>query len=162
MKIKLVGTNECEIRVEPIKIGDYGVFFISGMERSPEDEYILCQEIESQIKRHVTNVGHTYIHQKHVYETDDGVQHERLYDALEHLFDEDGGLLPRYSYTYERPGNKGVRTVGHAYDFRDLVEEAWENPWNFTVTGTPLNDRQKKFLDRVISESPRLQIGKYV
>jgi hypothetical protein len=139
--IKIKATNECEVVVTPEKVW-FG-------ERSPEREYQYCKEIENSIKRHVDGVKHTWINQKHVYEAD-GYEFDTLFEALEYLYWDD--TYEYYTYRFKRPSDNGVGTRGTVYSFRELIEKAYKNPWDFTVLEAEpeLSERQKEFLKNVI------------
>ena len=147
MLIKLTPTNEITIEVEPIHAGNYGLFSVSGQHRSPEDEYSLAQEIESQIKRHIDDIQYTNINQKRVYEDEVGNEYETLFDLLEDKFNE---TSHPYRYRYERPSDKGIGTSGSTYDFKELIETAFSNSHKFEVTSGNLTDEQNKFLNKVV------------
>lgn len=150
---KRVETNDCEIRINAKSAGDFGFVRIGGMERTPKEEYRACEEILSQIKRHVDGVGWTDIQQGFMYQTDDGEEFEFLYDVLAHLYDEDGSL-PYYSYRYQHP-NENYGSSGILNDFKDVITMAWNHPWNFELRfdSTLLTEEQQSFLDNVITAS---------
>lgn len=148
--IKKVPTNDVEIVLQAKSAGDFGFIRIGTMERTPEQEYRNCEEIVSQIKRHIDGVGWTHIHQKHIFETEDGSEFESLYAALAHLYDETGCDEALFEYRFERPSDKGVGTRGRANSFNELIETAYKNPHKFTVVRGSLNPEQKTFLDNVL------------
>ncbi|GIO13566.1 hypothetical protein J19TS2_31210 [Cohnella xylanilytica] len=150
--IKKVPTNDVEILLQAKSAGDYGFFQIGSMGRTPEQEYRACEEIVSQIKRHVEGVGWTYIQQNHVYETEDGEQYESLYEALEHLFDAEG-CSSVYEVRYVRPSDQGVGTRRRPKSFEELIETAYLNPHSFEVVSGQLSPEQQKFLNRVLEAS---------
>lgn len=146
--IKRVETNDCEIRITARSAGDFGFVRMSGIERTAREEYRLCEEIVSNIKRHVDDIGWTYIEQKGLYETEDGEQFETLYDALAHLYDE-YGCVAQYEYRHHAP-NQQYGTRGRAKSFEDLIVAAYQEPHNFEVIRGELSPEQQKFLTRVI------------
>jgi hypothetical protein len=154
MTIKRIDTNDCEIRINAKSKGDFGFVHIGGMERSPKEEYRECEDILSQIKRHVDGVGWTDIAQKQMYETASGDQFDSLYEALEELYDEHGSS-PIYSIRYERPSDNGTGTRRTFNDFKEVITEAWSNPWKFELQNfsTPLTEEQEQFLSNVIAAS---------
>lgn len=151
MTIKTIKTNECEIRITPRNAGDYGFISIGGKERSADSEYRLCEEIVSNIKRHVDDIGWNYINQKQVYETEDGEQFETMFEALEHLYDEEG-CGSYFEYTYKRP-NDQYGTRSRANNFEKLIVDAYANPWDFELVRGELTPEQTMFLWKVVDAS---------
>lgn len=106
--------------------------------------------IKEQIERHVDDVDDVTVIQEFTYRDSFGIEHESLYDVLEYLFDEDGAL-EKYEFTYERPSDNGIGTRSRTDSFKELIEEAWKNPWKFElVSGPKLTTEQEKFLARVV------------
>lgn len=119
----------------------------------PEQAYRRGREIEDQIRRHVDDWEDTNVIQKYTYRDTHGQEHETLYDALEYWFDEDGAL-ETYEIRYERPNDIGAGTRRRFWSFKELIEEAWVNPWKFEiVSGPKLTTAQYKFLKNVLEES---------
>lgn len=151
MAIKRVGTNECEIRITPRSAGNFGFMIIGGESRSAHQEYRLCEEIVENIKRHVDDIGYTYIEQKTSFETDDGGKFESLFEALEHLYDEEGcGTM--FEYSYKRPNDK-YGTRSRTNSFERLIEEAYNNPWDFEIHKGNSTHEQALFLWKVVEAS---------
>ncbi len=151
MTIKRVATNECEIRITPRNAGDFGFVRIGGESRGAHQEYRLCEEIVANIKRHVDDIGHTYIDQKTSFETDDGGKFESLFEALEHLYDEEGcGTV--FEYSYKRPNDK-YGTRSRTNNFERLIEEAYNNPWDFELHCGDLTPDQTLFMWKVVDAS---------
>lgn len=146
--IKLKPTNNCYIKVFPRNAGNFGIFRMSGIERTPEEEYELCKEIEKDIKRHVDNIEYTYIDRGYVYVGNNDNEYDNLYEALEDLYAPEE-YVRGFTYRYENPFDNGVGTQGRVYDFKDLIINAYNKPWKFTVTGD-LTDLEKEFLNNVI------------
>lgn len=152
--IKLKPTNECEVIVEPKYAGNYGIFRIGGCQRIPKEEYNLCESIKTDIKRHVDDVGQVYIKQEHLYEVD-GEEFDTLYEALLYKHepeDIEKSILPKYSYRYKRP-NDNCGSCSSTNDFKKVIEEAYRNPWEFSVSNAEqiLTIEQQKFLQNVIN-----------
>jgi hypothetical protein len=106
--------------------------------------------MEDQIHRHVDDWEDTSVKQKYVYRDSNGVEHETLYDALEYWFDEDGAL-EGYEIRYERPQDNGVGSRTKLSSFKEVIEEAWNNPNKFEiVSGPKLTAAQYKFLNKVL------------
>jgi hypothetical protein len=151
MTIKRVATNECEIRITPRNAGDFGFVRISGESRSANQEYRLCEEIVDNIKRHVDDIGFTYIEQKPMYETEDGEQFETMFEALEHMYDTEG-CGSYFEYTYKRP-NDQYGTRSRANNFENLIVDAYANPWDFELVRGELTPEQTMFLWKVVDAS---------
>jgi hypothetical protein len=152
--IKLKPTNKCEVIVEPRYAGNYSVFRIGGCQRTPREEYNLCEGIKVDIKRHVDDVERVYTKQEYLYEVD-GEEFETFYEALEYKYepeDIEKSILPTYSYRYKRP-NDDCGSCSSTNDFKKLIEEAYRNPWEFTVNNAEqiLTKEQQKFLQNVIN-----------
>lgn len=145
--IKTIPTNDVEIRINARSAGDFG-FMRTFIERSPQDEYRVCEEIVREIKRHVDGVGWTHIQQKHVFETEDGSQYDTLFEALEYLYDD--GSAPQFEVRFVRPNDKGIGTATRPKSFDQLIETAYKNPHEFSVVRGNLTTNQKLFLDRVL------------
>lgn len=152
--IKLKPTNKCEVIVEPRYAGNYGVFSIGGCKRTPREEYNLCENIKTDIKRHVDDVEQVYTKQEYYYEID-GEEFETLYEALLYKYepeDIENNILPLYSYRYKRPNDDcGSRSCTN--DFRELIEKAYRNPWEFIVNNADkiLTIEQQILLQNVIN-----------
>ena len=148
--IKRVPTNNVEVIVTPRNPGDFGSIYIGGKERTPKEERSVAEEIKCNIQGNVGDVGHIYVMQKEMLVTEDGVEHETLYDALEHLFSDE---YFRYEYRYVRPSDNGVGSRAYAKSFPDLIEKAFQNPWDFEIhsANPPLSDQQKAFLNNVVA-----------
>ena len=149
--IKKVKTNSVEIRINAKAAGDYGFMRIGGMERTPEQEYQECEKMLAEIKRHVEGIGWSHISQSEIYQTDDGEEHETLYEALTHLFDEEDAL-PNYRYSYKKDTDQ-YGSAGTTNDFKEIILKAYSTPWNFKVTGTMLTEVQQLFLNNVLTAS---------
>lgn len=149
--IKKVKTNNVEIRINAKSAGDFGFMRIGGMERTPEKEYQECESILREIKRHVDNVGWSHIGQMEIFQTEDGEEHETLYEALSHLHDVEDAL-PTYRYRYQKDTDQ-YGCAGTTNDFKTIILQAYSAPWNFTVTGAELTDAQQLFLDNVLTAS---------
>lgn len=147
MKIKVVPTNNVTIEVTPRRAGNFGIVRFSGHERTPEAEYRLAKEIENNIKRHVDDIEYTQINQVRLYQDEYGDEYETLYDLLEDHFNE---FRTKYVYRYERPSDNGVVTQGYTYDFRFLIETAFNNPHNFQVLEGELTEHELQFLNKVL------------
>lgn len=130
MKIKRVPTNECEITVLPRSAGDYGIMRISGRERTPQEEYNVCDELKREIKRHC-DIGHISVSQKHNYQTEDGSEFEELYDAIENIIQPEEFVEPRY-FVRAKSSEKDHFTSMTAYSFRELTEIAYRYPYEFS------------------------------
>jgi hypothetical protein len=136
---KSIPTNECVIEITPRN---------AHRERTAREEYAECESIVSDIQRHVDNVGHITINQRHIYEDADGNTYDTLYDALVEHF---GADSYRYTYRYQRPSDThGTRA--YANTFRELIESAYRNPWAFEVVyaNPPLSESQRRFVDSVV------------
>lgn len=136
---KSIPTNECVVEITPRNVV---------RERTAREVYAECESIVSDIQRHVDNVGHVTINQRHIYEDADGNTYDTLYDALEEHF---GTELFRYTYRYQRP-NDTYGTRAYADTFRELIESAYRNPWAFEVVyaNPSLSESQRVFVDSVI------------
>ncbi|AIQ34206.1 hypothetical protein R50345_05940 [Paenibacillus sp. FSL R5-0345] len=151
MKIKTIETNECEIQINARNAGDFGFVRIGGQSRSPREEYRLCEEIVGNIKRHVDDIGWTNIHQKQMYETEDGEQFETMFEALEHLYDTEG-CGSYFEYRYKHPNEK-YGTRSRANNFEKLIVDAYANPYNFELVRGELTPEQTMFLWKVVDTS---------
>ena len=60
MGMKTTKTN-FHVVVSPRNPGDFGVCFISGQTRTPEAEERLCEDIASQIRRHVDDIQRPWV-----------------------------------------------------------------------------------------------------
>lgn len=147
MEIKLKPTDDVIVEVTPRSAGNYGIFSVSGQHRSPEDEYSLAKDIEDDIKRHVGDVQYTNINQRMVYEDEEGNEYETLFELLD--VNLDSAVIP-YRYRYERPTDSGVGTTGHTYNFKELVETAFNYPYKFTVISENLTNDQQEFINKVV------------
>lgn len=147
--IKQVPTEKCEVVVYPRNPGNFGSIRIGGMTRTPEEEYRLCQDIEKDIKRHVDDVETAYVRREYKYQTVDGDEFETKYEALEYLYASEDFRVRGFDYRYERPSDNGVGTSGRVYDFKKVIEEAYDYPWNFEVSEI-FSEEEKVFLDNVI------------
>lgn len=155
---KMIPTNEVIVEVYPEQ---YSGWF-NREEKSADRMYQDAKEIESNIKRHVDGVDSIHIIQKHKYQDKEtGNTYDSLYEMLEDKYAEDN--LEYYSFAYKRPSDNGVGTRSYAKSFRELIEEAYRNPFDFNLIkecSSRLTEEKEKFLNKVIEESLKLQTQK--
>ena len=147
MNIKSVKTNNVIVEVTPRNEGNYGFFSISGQQRTPDAEYRLAKQIESDIKRQIDDVEYINIKQETVYQDQEGEEFDTLFELLSSNLEHDD----TYIYRYVRPSDGDVGTRARTNDFRELIEVAFKNPHQFEVIDGELLDSQKEFLNSVIS-----------
>lgn len=128
-------------------------------EMTPDQARRKAEDIQNGIRRHIDGISGVHVIQKYVYVDQNGWEHESLYDALEGWFDEDGAL-EKYEFVYERPSDNGIGTRSRTDSFKELIEEAWKNPWKFElVNGPKLTPAQQKFLTKVIDAALDQKMG---
>ncbi len=63
--MKKVFREDFRLEVYPLNPGHFGSFSISGIRRTEDEEFALCESIKRQIRKHVDGIGGVYI----VYDT---------------------------------------------------------------------------------------------
>jgi hypothetical protein len=149
--IKTIPTNQCKVIVEPRNAGNFGFMRISGQERTVKEEYALCEEIKDNIKRHIDDIEYVFIEQEHKYVSENGNEYDSLFELLDKEYAEEQ-VADSYTCRYVRPSDNGTGTQSYAYNFQELVEKAYNNPWDFKVTHAypELTLERVNFLDKVI------------
>lgn len=149
---KQVATNDIEVVVSPNEKTITGTFKSFGEDLTTKERYNLANDIKSNIQRHVDDVEQVWINQKLVWESEDGVQYDTLYEGLQ---DEYSDFNFGYVARYVLPSDKGVGTRTAQMAFEKMIETAYRNPWSFELVfaNPPLTEEQNQFLQRVLEES---------
>lgn len=148
---KMVPTNDVTVEITPSRPWI--------VEFTADQAYRQSHDIADQIRRHVDGFENVCVNQKYAYIDHNGMEHETLYDALEYWFDEDGAL-EKYEVRYERPNDNAVGIRRAFSSFKEVVEEAWNNPNEFEIlSGPKLTAPQYTFLTKVLDVALNHQMG---
>lgn len=144
-KVKCVYKNSSHVRVTP----EMPVNILT--QASPEKTIRYCKELKSEIERHC-DVDECEVVTEYAWEYDD-MQFDSLYELLQHALIEGELNEPWFTYRYERPSDDGIGSRGTVYSFKELIELAFDNPWNFTVIESypTLAPESQEFLNKVIA-----------
>jgi hypothetical protein len=143
-KVKCVYKNNSYVKVTP----EMPLNILT--QESPERTIRYCKALQSEIKRHC-DVDACEVVTEYAWEYGN-MQFDSLYDLLLHEIFEGELNEPWFAYYYERPSDNGIGSRGTVHSFKELVEEAFENPWNFTVeeSYSSLAPESQEFLNKVI------------
>ena len=135
MHLNYVGCGEHFVTVSP-KTQIWGV--------SVGDSKNICDEIKKDIERHIDNVQSVYIEQEMIYEFD-GQGYKSIYDAMSDIFKYDIGWTLRG----KRKG-ESIFSSSRADTFKELIENAYQYPYDFEFSPNNLPDREMEFLRDVL------------